>query len=172
MKISALHYACGCSIQESQRYNRLMVNLGTWDELALRLGSAMLVGGAIGWNREASHKAAGLRTHMLVSLGSALFMIVPIALGGSADAIARTIQGVATGIGFVGAGEILRTQRKSGLPEIQGLTSAAAIWVTSALGVLCACGFWQLSLIGVGLALFILVVAKWMEDHLFKSKQE
>jgi putative Mg2+ transporter-C (MgtC) family protein len=130
----------------------------------------MLVGAAIGLEREAKNKAAGLRTHILVSLGAAIFTLVPILLGEaerSADVLSRVIQGVATGIGFVGAGEILRdSQPQTGQWKIVGLTSAAAIWVSAALGVAAACGLWSLSFIGTALALVVLRVVKKLEHYI------
>jgi putative Mg2+ transporter-C (MgtC) family protein len=143
------------------------MNLANWSDLGLltaRLGVAIAVGGIIGWNRQVAHKSAGLRTHMLVSLGSALFVLIPIVLEPSGEGLSRTIQGVATGIGFLGAGEIIRDDRPSRKPSVRGLTSAASIWVTAALGMLAAVGLWQLSLIATGMTLLILVVAKWVED--------
>ncbi|MBD2180238.1 MgtC/SapB family protein [Planktothrix sp. FACHB-1355] len=140
-----------------------------WLTLILRLSLALLVGAIIGWERQQRHKPAGLRTHILVSFGSALFVLIPIQLStaqNEADSIARVIQGVATGIGFLGGGEILRSsQPDSGLAEIRGLTSAAAIWVTAALGIAAGCGLWQLSLIGAALSWLILKVLKKFEPH-------
>ena len=110
----------------------------------------------------------GLRTHMLVSMGSALFVLIPLAIGGKheneRDAIERVIQGIAAGIGFLGGGEILREcQQERGKPEVHGLTSAAAIWVSAALGTAAGCGLWQLALIGAFMSLFVLRVIKYLE---------
>lgn len=108
---------------------------------------------------------------MLVSLGSALFILVPIQLGGaqqSSDALSRVIQGVAAGVGFLGAGEILRESRVgSEKVKIRGLTSAAAIWVSAALGTVVGCGLWLTGVIGALLAWFILSGVKKLEqaDH-------
>lgn len=124
----------------------------------------MLVGGIIGWERQLRHKPAGFRTHMLVSMGSALFVLIPLALGkneNGRDAIERVIQGIASGVGFLGAGEILRQSKQEiGEVEVHGLTSAAAIWVSAALGTAAGCGLWQLALIGALLSLFVLKVVK------------
>jgi putative Mg2+ transporter-C (MgtC) family protein len=104
---------------------------------------------------------------MLVSFGAALFVLVPLQMGTAEqnhDNISRAIQGIATGIGFLGAGEILRDrQPQTGQEEIHGLTSAAAIWVTAALGVAAGCGLWQTSLIGALLSLLILRIVKKLE---------
>lgn len=126
-----------------------------------------MVGGVVGIERQLRHKPAGLRTHMLVSFGSALFVIVPLqidAVQQSHDSFTRAIQGIATGLGFLGAGEILRIPKPaSGQEEIHGLTSAASIWVTAALGVAAGCGLWQTTLVSTVLALLILIVIKKLE---------
>ena len=145
----------------------LAADWGSWLDLILKLTLAALAGGAIGWNRQARGKAAGLRTHMLVSLGAALFVLIPLETGAtpSADAVSRTIQGVATGIGFLGAGEIVHHTRSSGHKSmVKGLTSAASIWVTAALGMVIASGLWRISLIGTVLTLLILGGAKRIEQ--------
>jgi putative Mg2+ transporter-C (MgtC) family protein len=145
-------------------------SLNDWLHVSLRLSLALLIGAIVGWNREVTGKPAGLRTHMLVSFGSALFVMVPIQLAGnqpSHDAISRIIQGVATGIGFLGAGEILRqSDTQAGRIRIRGLTSAAAIWVSAALGVAIGAGLWQIGLIGSLLALITLSSVKKLERFL------
>lgn len=109
--------------------------------LVLRLIMAAVLGGAIGIQRQRQQKSAGLRTHMLVALGSALFVIAPLEAQSATGAdISRVVQGIATGIGFLGGGAILKF---SGEHRVKGLTSAAAIWVTAGLGVAVALGmFW------------------------------
>ncbi len=144
----------------------LAVDAGDWWGLTWRLLLASLLGGAIGLNRQMAGKAGGLRTHMLVSLGAALFVVINT-IGGTAhpDAVSRSVQGVATGIGFLGAGEIVHQSRaKSGKSEVKGLTSAAAIWVTAALGMVASVGYWQASLVGTLMALLTLSGAKWLEQ--------
>ena len=127
----------------------------------------MFVGGIIGWERQLRNKPAGLRTHMLVSMGSALFVLIPLAMAknpNGLDAVERVIQGITAGIGFLGAGEILRqSQQEIGKVEVHGLTSAAAIWVSAALGTAAGCGLWQLALIGALMSLFVLRVIKKLE---------
>jgi putative Mg2+ transporter-C (MgtC) family protein len=153
----------------------LWVDAGNWWGLTWRLLLASLIGGAIGLNRQMSGKAGGLRTHMLVSLGAALFVVIPTAIDATAhaDAISRSIQGVATGVGFLGAGEIVHQSRtRSGKPEIKGLTSAAAIWVSAALGMIASVGLWQVSLIGTLLTLLILIGAKWLEKFVPVDRNE
>src|SRR5437867_8741440 len=93
----------------------------------LRLLVASVLGGLVGLERQREHKAAGLRTHMLVALGAAMFTLVPLAHGMEMADLSRVIQGVATGVGFLGAGTILKLGEEH---KITGLTSAASIWLT------------------------------------------
>ncbi|HHP7243289.1 MAG TPA: MgtC/SapB family protein [Elainellaceae cyanobacterium] len=133
----------------------------SWSQLTLRLLCALIAGAIIGAEREAKHKPAGLRTNMLVSFGSALFVLVPIETGmasASVDALSRAIQGIITGVGFVGAGTILRDKR------VRGLTSATATWVSAALGIATGCGLWQLGLISAAIAWVILRVLEKVES--------
>lgn len=150
--------------------NSIFISPDNWLGLVLRLSLAVLVGGVVGWNREAAGKAAGLRTQMLVSLGAALFVLALLQAStadASDDPLSRAIQGVATGVGFLGAGEILQEPRQdSSTPRVKGLTSASAVWVAAALGVVAGCGLWQASLIGVLLTLFILSGVKILEDRI------
>lgn len=129
----------------------------------------MLIGAIIGLEREIRRKPAGLRTHMLVSLGSAIFTVIPLQTDGlqfSHDALSRVIQGIAAGVGFLGAGEIVRqSSEQSQQLEIHGLTSAAAIWVSAALGIAAGCGLWQLGLIGAMLTFFVLNIFKRLEKR-------
>lgn len=145
--------------------NSIWLDSTDWLGLSLRLVFATILGGAIGLNRELSGKAAGLRTHMLVSLGAALFVMLTLS-GGTTDlnAVSRSIQGVATGIGFLGAGEIIQRSRLAeDKPKIKGLTSAASVWTTAALGMVAACGLWPLGIVGTLLTLLILSGAKSLE---------
>jgi len=114
-----------------------------WLDIILRLGLATAIGGAIGLNRDLHHKPTGLRTLGLVGLGSAL--VVLVSTGGSADAISHVVQGVITGIGFLGAGVILRGEPGT---KVKGLTTAASIWVTACLGVACGVAAWRAVLVG------------------------
>lgn len=147
-----------------------MLSPNDWSGLIVRLGIALLVGAVIGFEREIKDKPAGLRTHMLVSFGSALFILIPILISQanpSADALSRVIQGVTAGIGFLGAGEILReSQPENGRVRVRGLTSAAAIWVSAALGIAAGCGLLLLSLIGSVVTLVVLKVFKRFEHRI------
>jgi putative Mg2+ transporter-C (MgtC) family protein len=150
--------------------NSVFISSDDWLGLTFRLTLALLIGGVIGWNRQAAGKPAGLRTHMLVSLGAAIFVLLPLlaSTSESVDTVSRAIQGVATGVGFLGAGEILHySVQESGRVSIKGLTSAATIWLTAALGMVAGCGFWQLSLLSTLMTLLILSVAKKLERIVF-----
>lgn len=149
--------------------NSIFISSDDWLSLVFRLSLAVLVGGVVGWNREMAGKAAGLRTQMLVSLGSALFVLALLldstAETSSVDPLSHALQGVATGVGFLGAGEILQQPREdSNTPMIKGLTSAASVWVAAALGVVSGCGFWQVSLMGAVLTLLILTGVERIEN--------
>ena len=121
----------------------------------IRLAAALVLGGLVGFEREAMGKAAGLRTHMLVSLGAALFVLAPAEGGLGEGDVSRIIQGVAAGIGFIGAGTILKREDRN---EIQGLTTAASIWLTAAVGVATAVGPLWLPTMAALLALLILYI--------------
>ncbi|MBY0525125.1 MAG: MgtC/SapB family protein [Gemmataceae bacterium] len=107
--------------------------------LTVRLLVATFLGGALGWQRAETGKAAGTRTHMLVALGAAMFVFVPQRLGADTDDISRTLQGIIAGIGFIGAGTILKLSQEE---KVRGLTTAACIWLTAAVGI--AAGLGQL----------------------------
>ena len=146
-----------------------------WQEISLRLGSATLAGAVLGLNRELKGKPAGLRTNALVSLGSALLILAGIGIASGsdgarqADVISRAMQGIITGIGFLGAGVILRdTDGK----QVHGLTTAATIWLTATLGVLCGAGMWPVALLGVGLTLVILVLGRPLEKFIHRKIPE
>jgi putative Mg2+ transporter-C (MgtC) family protein len=126
----------------------------------VRLVTAALVGGVLGAEREAVGKAAGLRTHMLVSMGAALFVIFPTEAGMPIQDLSRVVQGVATGIGFIGAGAILkRTDRE----DISGLTTAAGLWLTGAIGLAAGVGQLWLSFVSAFFAWIILRVLRRIE---------
>jgi putative Mg2+ transporter-C (MgtC) family protein len=111
--------------------------------MLMRMFAALAVGALVGYQRERMGKAAGLRTHMLVSMGTALLVIVALQSGMEADGASRVVQGLVTGIGFLGAGAIMKIREEK---EIRGLTTAAGIWMTAAAGVAIGLGH-----IGIGL---------------------
>jgi putative Mg2+ transporter-C (MgtC) family protein len=129
-----------------------------------RLGSAAVLGGLIGVEREWVGKAAGLRTHMTVALASAAFVLIAIETGSGPGDVSRVIQGVAAGIGFIGAGTILKRQTEQG---IQGLTTAATVWLTAAVGVAAGAGHAGLAFVCVAAAWLILAallgVERWVD---------
>ncbi len=131
--------------------------------LLVRISMAMLMGAIIGLQRERHGKPAGLRTHILVAMGTALFVIGAIESGMSSDGISRVIQGLTTGIGFIGAGAILKYTNKG---EIQGLTSAAGIWATAAVGVAVGLGLLGLAVLSVILIWFVLAGLGYLENRL------
>ena len=123
--------------------------------ILIRLLLAAVLGGVLGYERESQGKAAGVRTHMLVAMGGALFVLVP-ALGGMAVAdMSRVIQGVVTGVGFLGAGAIIKHRDEE---DVQGLTTAAGIWMTAAIGVACGLGRESTAVLSTLLALAVLVL--------------
>lgn len=142
-----------------------MTNLAptSWLEAIGRLVLSTALGALIGLDRELGDKAAGLRTNMLVSLGAALFVLIPVQsdfVQADTSALGRTIQGIITGVGFVGAGSVLREER------VRGLTSAAAIWVSAGVGAAAGLGHWQLGSLATGFALLILRLVKLIERRL------
>ena len=152
-----------------------------WEELTLgfldakqllrvftRLLAAILLGAAIGFQRERAGKPAGLRTHTLVSLGTTVLILSCSAVGMSLDGLSRVIQGIITGIGFIGAGSILKLSEEH---AIRGLTTSASIWVTAAVGVAVGLGSVGVALLGTLLALIILALVGRLERRIERQKQ-
>lgn len=133
--------------------------------VAVRLVLAVVLGGLLGYERERGHKTAGLRTHMLVSLGSAVFVLTALDAGATAGDVTRVIQGIATGIGFVGAGAILKLTEQ-GHTQVKGLTTASSVWLTAAVGLGVGAGRLWLAVLATVLGLVILVVVHRLEDRL------
>ncbi len=121
--------------------------------LAVRLLVAAVLGGVLGLQRERHGKAAGVRTHMLVALGAALFVLVPQQWGMNEADLSRVIQGVVAGVGFLCAGSILKSNDDD---QVRGLTTAAGIWLTAAMGVAAGLGREMTAALSAGLALAIL----------------
>jgi putative Mg2+ transporter-C (MgtC) family protein len=137
--------------------------------VVVRLVTAALLGGLLGAEREALGKAAGLRTHMLVALGAALFVIAPDQAGLSAGDLGRIIQGVAAGIGFIGAGTILKLTDRE---EIKGLTTAASIWLTAAIGIAAAVSPLWVPVVGAACAWVVLSVVLNLEARFSRRHRE
>ena len=138
-------------------------------EFTYRLLTALGAGILIGIERQISHKSAGLRTNALVSVGSALYVLLSIQLTQDEGDVTRIISQIVTGVGFIGAGIIF----KEGL-NIHGLTTAATVWSTSSIGCIAAAGLYIETLIGVAVIIainFILVpIDKWISQKQFKAK--
>jgi putative Mg2+ transporter-C (MgtC) family protein len=138
-----------------------------WDDIG-RIGAAGLLGGAIGFEREWKGHWAGLRTHMMVSIGCAIFVLGGLdAAGDQRESVTRVIQGIASGIGFLGAGTILKLDQKQ---EIKGLTTASSIWLAAALGTAAGLAEYKLAVASVIISLFILGVLGPLEKF-FERKQ-
>ena len=142
-------------------------------EIALRMLCAMLIGVVIGTEREFTHRPAGMRTHMLVALGACAVMITSQALfyqyriyGATPDP-ARLSAQVITGVGFLGAGTIM----KEG-PSIKGLTTAASVWAVACLGVAAGGGYYAIALIGTVGILVTLVIFEWLQRKLMTDRYE
>jgi putative Mg2+ transporter-C (MgtC) family protein len=136
-------------------------------ELIYRLLAATFLGGILGLNRNLRGKAAGLRTHALVSLGAALTvltadLVIGTGPGAERGAVTRAIQGIIAGVGFLGAGAILKSRMHH--HGIRGLTTAASIWLAAAIGIACGAGYWLPAVIGVVLALVVLTIGRPIEN--------
>jgi putative Mg2+ transporter-C (MgtC) family protein len=147
----------------------------SWSEISLRVFIALISGCVLGMEREIHHKPAGLRTHILVSLGSALFVLSSVHIFSSYPALgtfdpSRVAAGVVTGIGFLGAGAIMQTKH-----HIKGLTTAASIWVCSSLGIASGIGAYKVVVIGLAAAIIVLATFYRFEsrlDSLENQKQD
>ena len=138
--------------------------------ILIRLVSATLLGAAIGFERQRAGKAAGLRTHILVAAGTTVFILGCLGAGmkNNSDAISRVIQGIITGIGFVGAGSILKRETER---NIQGVTTSAGIWMTAAIGVAVGLGGLGSAIMATVLSLIVLRITYWFENRVTKTKR-
>ena len=127
--------------------------------ITLRLVVAAILGGLLGYQREQQGKRAGMRTHMLVAIGAALFVLIPQQAGASIADLSRVLQGLIAGVGFLGAGAIILGTKEF---ETRGLTTAAGIWVTAAIGIAAGIGRELTAVLSTLLALFILSVVPWI----------
>ncbi len=138
-------------------------------EMMLRLVAATLAGMAVGINRDIHNKPIGMRTLGLVALGSAIVILSGSVYEGlhfGQDAVSRVVQGILTGLGFLGAGTILRA--KDGT-EVHGLTTASTVWIAAALGVTAGLGAWFITIAGTVVTLFVLTFGKRLEDWLIRA---
>ena len=139
-----------------------MPNAEQLTRVIIRLCAATLFGAAIGIDRERAGKPAGFRTHILITLGTAVFVIACSGAGVSVEGLSRVIQGIVTGIGFLGAGSILKLNDER---DIQGLTTAAGVWMTAAIGVTVGLGSLGLAFLGTVLALIVLTFTGFFESR-------
>jgi putative Mg2+ transporter-C (MgtC) family protein len=140
-----------------------------WPEVVLRLGVATLAGGALGLNRDLHGKPIGLRTLGLVSLATAMIVLLSDQSADAikiSDATSRVIQGILTGIGFLGAGVIVRAEHGS---RIHGLTSAACTWLTACVGIMCGAGQWRIVGVGLAITFAVLMVGGRIERRLHRA---
>ncbi len=135
--------------------------------VVIRMIAAVILGSIIGFERERAGKAAGLRTHILVALGTCVFVLACSGYGMSSDGLSRVIQGIVTGIGFLGAGSILKINEER---DIQGLITAAGIWMTAAIGVAVGLGTLGLAILATILTLIVLTLIGQI-DYKTEKKQ-
>jgi putative Mg2+ transporter-C (MgtC) family protein len=124
-------------------------------QITVRLLLAAVLGGFLGLQRELIGKAAGLRTHMLVAMGAAFFTLIPVQAGMAITDLSRVLQGIITGVGFLGAGTILQLKKQE---QIVGLTTAAGLWLTAAIGIAAGMGREVSAIVGTALAFLILAL--------------
>jgi putative Mg2+ transporter-C (MgtC) family protein len=138
-----------------------------WSEILLRLGIAALAGGALGLNRDLHGKPVGVRTLSLVSIAAAMVMVLadPLRDGGFSDAGSRVIQGILTGIGFLGAGVIFHAEKHF---RIRGLTSAACTWLTACVGIVCGVGEWRIVTVALAITFVVLLIGGPVERRLHR----
>lgn len=139
-------------------------------DILLRLATSVVIGTLVGLDRNLHGKPSGVRTLGLVSLGAAVLIISSVNFAEEhgqigTEAVSRVVQGIITGIGFLGAGVIVHEQSND---RVRGLTTAASIWITAILGVVCGLGAWQLAGIALVLVFLLLVLGKRLERSLHK----
>ena len=127
--------------------------------ITLRLLVAATLGGLLGYEREQQGKSAGVRTHMMVAIGAALFVLIPQQAGASSADLSRILQGLIAGVGFLGTGAIIMGNREV---ETRGLTTAASIWVTASIGAAAGMGRESTAVLSTLIALLILSVVPWI----------
>jgi putative Mg2+ transporter-C (MgtC) family protein len=146
-----------------------------WPEIVFRLGVATIAGGLIGLNRDLQGKPIGLKTLGLVGLATAMVVLVANPSADPAkisDAASRVMQGILTGIGFLGAGVIVRAEHDF---RVRGLTSAACTWLTACVGIACGVGQWRIVVVALAITFALLIVGRWIErwlHHLLGGKSD
>ena len=165
MRLRPARVVCSpdCSNEAEAMWNRIVdavlaefadaTDIEQITRILTRLVLAALLGGVLGYERESHGKAAGVRTHMLVAMGAALFVLVPQQAGVALPDMSRVIQGVVAGIGFLGAGAIIKNR---GEDDVRGLTTAAGVWMTAAIGIACGLGRESTTVLSTLLALIVL----------------
>jgi len=139
-----------------------------WPEIVLRLGVATLAGGMIGLDRDLHGKPIGLKTLGLVALATAAVVVLAVPSGDPtkvSSGTSRVIQGILTGIGFLGAGVIVRGEHRF---QVHGLTSAACTWLTACVGIACGVGQWRIVVVALGIAFTLLIVGHRLERWLHR----
>jgi putative Mg2+ transporter-C (MgtC) family protein len=137
-------------------------DVAQFTRIVVRLVLAAVLGFVLGFEREQQGKAAGVRTHMLVAIGSALFVLVPQQTGIAPADMSRVIQGLVAGVGFLCAGTILKQGRDE--RHVEGLTTAAGLWMTAAIGMACGLGRELTAVVSALLALFVLALVPRLVD--------
>jgi putative Mg2+ transporter-C (MgtC) family protein len=140
-----------------------------WSDIVLRLGVAALAGGAIGLNRDLHGKPIGLRTLGLVGLATAVIVLLSDQSAGAiriSDATSRVVQGILTGIGFLGAGVIIRAEHHF---RVRGLTSAACTWLTACIGIVCGAGQWRIVIVAMAITFLLLIAGGRVERRLHRA---
>lgn len=140
-----------------------------WPEILLRLGAATLAGGAIGLNRDLHGKPIGLKTLGIVGLSTATVVLLAVQFaepGKMTDATSRVIQGILTGIGFLGAGVIVHESDRF---RVRGLTSAACTFLAACLGIACGAGQWKIVLVALAVAFVLLTIGRRIERWLHRA---
>jgi|SRR5437773_3848892 len=137
------------------------------ERVVIRLLAAAILGAAIGIERQRAGKAAGVRTHMLVTVGTTVFLLACSRYGMNIDGTSRVIQGIITGIGFIGAGTIIKLE---GEMDVKGLTTSAGIWMSAAIGVTVGLGALGLAILATFLALIILTVTVALDNWINKGR--
>ena len=136
-------------------------------DLCLRIGIAAILSGIVGYNRERRERPAGLRTHIMVGVGSALFTVLSINAFGRGDP-GRVAAQVVVGIGFLGAGAIFRRSSRN----IHGLTTAADIWVVAGIGMACGVGYYIVAILAAVLTWFTLAILKRLDQNVSPQSPE